>query len=55
MENVSLIAAIGRNNELGRDNGLIWQIPGDLKFFKDINVLKLPDRIPKIPFDILGA
>lgn len=38
MENVSLIAAIGRNNELGYNNGLIWHLPGDLKFFKDVTM-----------------
>ncbi len=31
----SIIAAIGKNNELGKDNKLIWSIKGDLKFFKD--------------------
>jgi dihydrofolate reductase len=31
----SIIAAIGKNNELGKDNGLIWSIKEDLKFFKD--------------------
>ena len=30
-----IIAAIGENNELGKDNSLIWHLPGDLKFFKD--------------------
>lgn len=32
---ISIIAAIGRNGELGKNNSLIWNIPGDLKFFKD--------------------
>lgn len=31
----SIIAAIGKNNELGKDNNLIWSIKEDLKFFKD--------------------
>ncbi len=31
----TLIAAIGKNNELGRDNELIWHLPNDLKFFKE--------------------
>ena len=31
----SIIAAVGKNNELGKNNGLIWHIPGDLKFFKE--------------------
>ena len=33
--NISIIAAIGKNNELGKDNDLIWKIKGDMKFFKD--------------------
>ena len=33
--NITLIAAVGLNNELGKDNDLIWKIPEDLKFFKE--------------------
>ena len=33
---ISIIAAIGKNGELGKNNNLIWYLPGDLKFFKDI-------------------
>ena len=32
---ISLIAAIGKNRELGKDNKLIWHIPADLKYFHD--------------------
>lgn len=32
---LSLIAAIGKNNELGKNNDLIWHLPNDLKFFKE--------------------
>ena len=32
--NISIIAAIGKNRELGIDNKLIWNIPSDLKFFR---------------------
>lgn len=38
MENVSVIAAIGKNNELGKDNRLIWNLPNDLKFFKSVTM-----------------
>ena len=32
---ISIIAAIGKNNELGLNNDLIWHLPNDLKFFKE--------------------
>ncbi|MFA5603277.1 MAG: dihydrofolate reductase [Bacilli bacterium] len=34
MKNLSLIAAIGKNMELGYQNDLIWKIKEDLQFFK---------------------
>jgi dihydrofolate reductase len=34
MATISMIAAIGKNNELGKNNNLIWHISEDLKFFK---------------------
>jgi len=35
-QQITLIAAIGKNGELGRDNELIWHLPNDLKRFKKI-------------------
>lgn len=37
---LALIAAIGKNNELGKDNNLIWRLPNDLKFFKTVTTGK---------------
>lgn len=37
---ISLIAAVGKNNELGLDNHLIFNIPGDLKFFRNTTLGK---------------
>lgn len=31
----SMIAAVGKNMELGKNGGLIWKLPNDLKFFKE--------------------
>ncbi|MDG1172105.1 MAG: dihydrofolate reductase [Polaribacter sp.] len=31
---ITIIAAIGNNNELGKGNDLIWHLPADLKRFK---------------------
>jgi dihydrofolate reductase len=33
---ITIIAAIAHNNALGKDNDLIWYLPGDLKRFKNI-------------------
>ncbi len=33
---ITMIAAIGKNNELGKDNDLIWHLPNDLKRFKKV-------------------
>ena len=33
--NVNIIAAIGKNNELGKNNDLIWKFKEDMKFFKE--------------------
>ena len=36
MNNLSIIVAIGQNNEIGKDNDLLWHISDDLKRFKKI-------------------
>ena len=35
MVSIKIIAAIGKNNELGINNELIWHLKEDLKFFKE--------------------
>lgn len=37
---ISMIAAVGRNGELGRDNALLWRLDGDLPFFKRVTMGK---------------
>ena len=32
---IVLIAAVGKNYELGKDNDLLWRLPRDMKFFKE--------------------
>ena len=32
---IYMIAAIGKNNELGKNNDLIWHFKQDMKFFRD--------------------
>ena len=36
MKNISIIACIGKNRELGKKNDLIWHLPNDLKYFKKV-------------------
>lgn len=31
---ISMIAAVGQNNELGANNDMLWRMPNDFKFFK---------------------
>ena len=38
MENLILVAAIGKNNELGLDNNLIWRIQEDLSFYRRLTL-----------------
>ena len=62
---LSLIAAIGKNNELGKNNDLIWHLPGDLKFFKETTMnktvimgyntyLSLPRKLPNRKYIVLS-
>lgn len=32
---IKIIAAIGKNRELGAKNQLMWNLPGDMKFFRE--------------------
>ncbi len=34
--NISIIAAIGEKNVLGKDNKMIWHLPADLQHFKEL-------------------
>jgi len=36
---ISFIAAIGKNNELGKGNDLLWKFPADQKHFRNITSL----------------
>lgn len=36
MQTITMIAAIGENNALGKDNELLWHLPDDFKRFKQL-------------------
>ena len=40
MKNLSLIAAVGKNLELGKNNQLIWRFKEDMQFFKSQTINK---------------
>lgn len=40
IKKIIIIAAVGKNLELGKDNNLIWKLSGDMKFFKNITMNK---------------
>ena len=40
MKNITMIAAVGKNLELGKDNDLIWHFKEDMKFFKENTINK---------------
>ena len=35
---VSLIVAVAKNGVIGKDNDLIWHLPKDIRFFKEITI-----------------
>lgn len=38
MNNISIIVAVAENNAIGKDNNLLWHLPGDLKRFKNLTM-----------------
>ena len=35
---ISLIVAAAENNVIGKDNGMLWHLPSDLKYFKAVTM-----------------
>ncbi|MEK7539185.1 MAG: dihydrofolate reductase [Patescibacteria group bacterium] len=50
---ISLIAAIGKNNELGKGNALLWHMPADLKHFRKVTLLH-PVVMGRKTFESIG-
>jgi dihydrofolate reductase len=50
---VSILAAVARNGVIGRDNGLPWRLPEDLKRFKTLT-LGHPVIMGRRTFDSIG-
>lgn len=52
IKNLTIIAAIGKNNELGKDNNLIWRFHEDMRFFKE-NTMGKPIIMGRKTFESL--
>ena len=50
---ISLIAAIGRNRVIGKDNSLPWKLPEDMKRFKELTLGK-PVVMGRKTFESIG-
>ena len=50
---VSLLAAVADNGVIGRDNGLPWRLPDDLKHFKALTLGK-PVLMGRRTFESIG-
>ena len=50
---IILIAAIGENGEMGRNNQLLWHLPGDLPRFKELT-MGSPIIMGRKTFDSIG-
>jgi dihydrofolate reductase len=50
---IVLVAAVGENGELGRNNELLWHLPGDLPRFKELT-MGSPIIMGRKTFDSIG-
>lgn len=50
---ISLIAAIGKNGVIGKDNSLPWKLPADMKRFKELTLGK-PVLMGRKTFESIG-
>ncbi len=51
--NISLVVAAADNNIIGKDNKLLWHLPNDLKFFKNVT-WGMPVIMGRKTFEALG-
>jgi dihydrofolate reductase len=50
---LSLVVAASTNNAIGKDNQLLWNLPNDMKFFKNVT-WGMPVIMGRKTFDSLG-
>lgn len=50
---ISLVVAASKNNAIGKDNQLLWTLPNDMKFFKNVT-WGMPVVMGRKTFEALG-
>ena len=50
---ISLVVAAAENNAIGKDNGMLWHLPNDLKYFKNVT-WGMPVLMGRKTFDSFG-
>ena len=50
---ISLVVAAGNNNAIGKDNKLLWHMPNDMKYFKNVT-WGMPVIMGRKTFEALG-
>jgi len=50
---ISMIVAMGRNREIGKDNAMLWHLPADFKHFKSVTMGK-PILMGRKTFESIG-
>lgn len=50
---ISLVVAASTNNAIGKDNQLLWKLPNDMKYFKNVT-WGMPVVMGRKSFDSLG-
>src|SRR5690349_6122588 len=51
---LSIVVAASENNAIGKDNKLLWHLPNDLKFFKNVT-WAMPVVMGRKSFESLGS
>ena len=50
---ISMVVAAAKNNVIGKDNQLVWHLPNDMKFFKNVT-WGMPVLMGRKTFEALG-
>ncbi|HZI52930.1 MAG TPA: dihydrofolate reductase, partial [Chitinophagaceae bacterium] len=50
---ITLVVAAAKNNAIGKDNHLLWRLPNDMKYFKNVT-WGMPVLMGRKTFESLG-